>query len=736
MDNVKEYITRFDPVWNEPDGDGCATSRIPHTALLGNGDLGAFSRSDREKIAFSFSKSDFWEFGGSPLAIGTAAVAFEEPSEGFRERLSLYGGFAETELDSMKAESFVCFDRNVFVMTVTALKKGKFTVYAEAEERGDRTCLAKAREDGLRILKYSRFPAPGDNHAYTVSAAADVNVIAPTAPVLNYSQSYGGFALELEAGDRFAVVIHFSCGKGDFPFEPEYDGERAGDDLEALSRAHTGLWKDYWSASFVEWPLDDERLERIMRFYYGAQYLLGAGVREGKTAPGLYGIWHSRDDSPWSSDYHLNYNFVASFYGSSSSNRPGQLLPACGAVSAFVPEGERRAADLTQLVRLFPEYSIGRFTEGFKNAVLFPVGIAPYGVSDNSYWHETMNAAYSAAPMIDYYRATLDGDFRREVLCPYLEKVISFLEQWICRDGGEAVLFAGYNEGSKSKDPAVELSVYKMCLREAIAAGEAGLFDAETVCRWRRLQTALAPQPTVEINGKKVLSLAYEELPEYGSEYVPLESALPEDGNAIPLDYVLPGGFFGFAVTPKEREVIKNTAEYMLGSEGLHNINNFPRLFTECVDSGVDCETVINAMNELLEVQLMPNLTVDDGCHGLEKCGAVRTVNDMMLRCSGGILELFPNWLADKDAAFRTLRADGAFLVSARYCVQSKKVTSVSVKSEKGGTLRLKAFYAGTAVRDSEGKSVRFAALKDETAGCEVIELETEAGKTYFFDEV
>ena len=53
------------------------------------------------------------------------------------------------------------------------------------------------------------------------------------------------------------------------------------------------------------------------------------------------------------------------------------------------------------------------------------------------------------------------------------------------------------------------------------------------------------------------------------------------------------------------------------------------------------------------------------GGGGIETAGGAQAVNDMLLQSSEGFLRFFPVWPAGEDAAFDTLRAVGAFLVSA-----------------------------------------------------------------------
>jgi hypothetical protein len=64
-------------------------------------------------------------------------------------------------------------------------------------------------------------------------------------------------------------------------------------------------------------------------------------------------------------------------------------------------------------------------------------------------------------------------------------------------------------------------------------------------------------------------------------------------------------------------------------------------------------------------------------------------VQEMLLQSHAGFIELFPavpdGW---KDVSFQTLRAEGAYLVSA--VRQNGLIKSVTITSEKGGILKLK----------------------------------------------
>ena len=69
--------------------------------------------------------------------------------------------------------------------------------------------------------------------------------------------------------------------------------------------------------------------------------------------------------------------------------------------------------------------------------------------------------------------------------------------------------------------------------------------------------------------------------------------------------------------------------------------------------------------------------------HMLENSSVVpNTVNVMLMQSHEGVIRLFPVWPRQHDARFRTLRADGAFLVSAS--LGGGVVRDVHLFSEQG----------------------------------------------------
>ena len=114
----------------------------------------------------------------------------------------------------------------------------------------------------------------------------------------------------------------------------------------------------------------------------------------------------------------------------------------------------------------------------------------------------------------------------------------------------------------------------------------------------------------------------------------------------------------------------------------------------------------------------------------LENIGATAAVNEMLLQSHGGVMRFFPVWDAPAlgPASFTTLRAYGAFLVSAAVDAAGA-VAPVALASEVGGDVVFETPWGGGGtprVADGSGAAVPVA-----TVSAGVFSFPTSAGTTY-----
>ncbi|MCL2487589.1 MAG: hypothetical protein FWE80_02785, partial [Oscillospiraceae bacterium] len=515
------------------------------------------------------------------------------------------------------------------------------------------------------------------------------------------------------------------------------------DAVSALRDGHDGWWKDYWLTSYIELDQSVNDLKTIQQYYYAAQYLFGCMANEDGIAPGLYGIWHTQDARGWNSDYHLNYNYIATWYGAFSSNRPELAKSAIQMLLDYVPVAKKAAgttselrklqnfgsgshaadrAQLTAIVRNMIDNKIDQglinATSGIADAVIYPVGIGPYGMElDPAYHGQMANGAFNATIMLDYYEATLDDDFLQADLYDFLKMVATFYEAWLVDEGdGSYTLYAGYNEGSWAKNSAVELAMCKRVLKNVIQFSEKLELDADRREKWQDMLDGLAPPPTAVYNGKTIYSLAQEEYwcgDNNGNhaattmQWMPMSRPVPGDGNFLTMESVFPGRMLGYYSTPAELQLARDTTD-VYAQNGVWNQNNsFPKVYPVAVNIRYPIQTIITNFASRIRSQTVANLMIYDGIHGAEKVGATAAVNSMLLLSHNGIIKMFGNWLPNRNASFTRLRADGAFIVSASYDGTAQKpVSGAAILSEKGGSCTVANLWDDMYVVDQDGNPV------------------------------
>ena len=112
-----------------------------------------------------------------------------------------------------------------------------------------------------------------------------------------------------------------------------------------------------------------------------------------------------------------------------------------------------------------------------------------------------------------------------------------------------------------------------------------------------------------------------------------------------------------------------------------------------------------------------------------EALGVIAPLQEMMLQSWDGTVRVFPAWPKGLDARFQSLRAQGAFLVSASWA--SGRIQDLQITSERGAPCCLQEPWpAKTTLTDKNGADV---AAQSENG---LIRFETAPGETYRVVEV
>jgi len=418
--------------------------------------------------------------------------------------------------------------------------------------------------------------------------------------------------------------------------------------VEARTKQHRDWWMQFWSRSFIEIP--DKEIEK---HWYAALYALGSCSRAGKVAPGLWGNWLTTDTPNWHGDFHLNYNFQAPYYLAYGTNHADLSLPFYQAVLESMDNGRAMAQ-----------------RHGWKG-VHFPVCIGPWGLSPENPdgdWGQRSDAAYAALNFIWHWQYTQDADFLRQTAYPYLREVAAFWEDYLKFEDGRYVIYNdSIHEGSGPDfNPILSLGLVRTLFTNMIPMSQELGVDADKRAQWRDILGKLSAFPLQERDGRTVFRYS-----EKGMAWC--------NSNTLGIQHIFPCGAIGLDSDPKLLEISRNMIEAM---HRWTDNNGFSSWYSACARVGYDPQRILEGLRHECDKQSAPNLLLQYGGGGIENCSGFLAVNEMLLQSHEGVVRLFPCWPRDMDARFGTLRAVGAFLVSAG--IKGGVISGVALRSERG----------------------------------------------------
>jgi hypothetical protein len=456
----------------------------------------------------------------------------------------------------------------------------------------------------------------------------------------------------------------------------------------------------FWGRSGVS--LGDSELEAL---WYETFHARRCTTRAGKTPPGLFLPSTVRDYSHWHGDYHTNYNYQQPFWGDYTANQI-ELGDAYFTGMAYLVQMGRIIAERYYGTRgVFIQLSGYPITSVDDALGAVPMGRMAYmtGWASNQYWWR--------------YLYTKDETWLRESGYPVLRDCALFyldLMQ-LGEDGLYHVFPSNQGEDGFTGDPkdytdrGQVMRHLRYCLRSAVAAAGVLGTDPDLRAQWQeRLDRCAGDdgQPPARPEG---LAKHFAEAcpPELGSGR-PWPGRLPESGGE-PWPPLTDGLCTWYA------------GQYPVGA------------MAQLRAAVIEPDRAYLGLKRIVERWRHPNgliwaMSVADYGHAgawTETLGIAAPLQEMLLQSYGGVLRLFPAWPAAVPASFRTLRAEGAFLISASW--ENGTVTSLEILSEKGGECRLYSPWdSGVSVETAAGDVV---AVTGPAEG--VYAFPTQAGETY-----
>ena len=449
--------------------------------------------------------------------------------------------------------------------------------------------------------------------------------------------------------------------------------------FDRLVQTHKKWWRDFWHQSRVAVP------NRVVeRQWYLDTYKFGAAARRGAPPISLQAIWTADEGKipPWKGDFHHDLNTQLSYWPCYSGNHLREGL-----------------SYLDWLWETLPEARL--YTRNFfdKPGINVPMTADIKGRQIGG-WHQYTHSATISAWLAQHFylhwRYSMDRDFLRRRAFPYLREAAVFLQAITEKDenGKRYLPLSSSPEifDNKLKAWLPPTSNYDLALMRwlfsatAELAGELGLQEER-----RHWLTVLSECPDFSFS------------PEDGRLLVAPGIALPFSHRHFShLMAIHPLGIIRWENGERDRQVIRAALNELdrLGTDYWTGYS-FAWLASLAARAR-DGARAEKALEIFATAFCSPNsfhLNGDQTKSGYSKftyrpftlegnMAAAAGLQEMLLQSYSGVVRIFPaipaHW---QDAGFYQLRAEGAFLISAKR--ERGKTSRVEIKSERGGVLNL-----------------------------------------------
>jgi hypothetical protein len=480
--------------------------------------------------------------------------------------------------------------------------------------------------------------------------------------------------------------------------------------------------------------LDDDLLERV---WYHNLYFFNCAVKPDATCPGLFANWSYRDiGTAWHGDYHLNYNSQQPFWVAFSSNHADKHLAYTAMVEGLLPLSQSWARDYYGLRGAsFPH-----------SAYPAPMTMMPYPVP--TWGWEICETPWAVQSTWWHYLYTMDLAYLERRALPVLREAVRFLVDYLSRPEARgsawnddvyhifptvAPELHGLTPGlAKNHDCLVDLALTRFVFTAYLQACTILQADGEGRGLAAQVENLLAHLPAYPSATS----------PRGGTVFVSVPGEDPETVYNTPNSTmtVFPGEQHGLHAPPEALEIARNSYRRQRNEGGndlvflnlqgarlgLLDLERFKRQIRYCLLPNGTCADMVlqvhGRYHDTLPYDYMARMGI-----WFENFALPAVINECLLQSYDGLLHVFPNWPTDREAAFRTLRAAGAFLVSAACAGGS--VRWIEIVSEAGAPLKIVNPWAARArcISSAGERTVNGAVLAFDTSPGETLTLWHEA---------
>lgn len=486
---------------------------------------------------------------------------------------------------------------------------------------------------------------------------------------------------------------------------------------ETAFKSHTAWWQEFWEKSYIQVPN-----QIIERQWYLETYKFGSSAR-GNTPPiTLQGPWTADNGllPPWKGDYHHDLNTELSYWPAYSGNR---LQEEEGFVN-WLWKTKPNAEAWTKRFFGLPGLNVPMTADLNQNQI----------GGWHQYTHSATTSGWLAQHFYLHWRYSLDREFLRQKAYPWLAAVATFFESIIEQDGqGRWTLPLSSSPEINDNRleawfPAItnyDLALIRFVFEKAAELAKA-LNRTQEAEHWQRRFGEMPELALDQETGKLLVAPGY-----------PL---LESHRHFSHLMAIHPLGLIRWEDGPRHQRIISASLAELkrLGTEYWtgYSFSWLANLAARARD-GRAAEEALQIFATAFCLRSSFHCNGDQSGRGYSRYtyrpftlegnfAFAAGVQEMLLQSYSGTIQLFPavpeSW---QDVAFSTLRAEGAFLVSA--VRTSGRTTSVDITSETRGTCRLQNPFADSAFELKGIPHIRLSRLQN------ILLLDLQPGETASF---
>ncbi|MEI7833059.1 MAG: hypothetical protein WCJ56_07680 [bacterium] len=715
-----------------------------HTGmLLGNGTFGAMVWGEGSVLRITIGRADLWDHRGGmqwrdDITYKNIGALLEQHDESALRKLfaNIPGIPTDPNRPSVLPIGRIELDYGsdaTLVRGVLNMETGQSTVYLDTP-RGECTVdIVLDMEAPVLAITSTGTSMPVIRQVSSWDYVGEyLETIGFPPPVPFAEDGIAGWVQQLPADPPFCVgysrvgsEILLTAVVGDDARKAAQDTLAASGGFTAIQQRCITWWGDYW-AGVPQLEMPNENLRFL--YDYGMYKFAGLTNPAGVAAT-LQGPWiEEYQMPPWSSDYHFNINVQMCYWPAYQGNKLAHLRPLFDMIGSWMPV-------LRENARLFI---------GIEDGLLLPHAVDDHCTGMGGFWTGAIDhgcTAWVAQMMYRYYRYSMDVEFLHSTAYPFMVGAMRVYEEMLERDGDTLALpisvspeFGGASIGAYGRNASFQLACLHRLAEDlqqaAVTLGE------QPRPIWADILT-IAPKASLAGAADKQIIALWEgkPLPESHRHHSHLAGIVPFDtldttdstwGQIVKMSldnwvYHGNGMWTGWCVPWAAMLHMRMNngaiAELLL--------ENWQRVFTNeghgtLHDAAISGYTLFGPKYARKVQPSQPNKEIMQMDAGM---ACVAAILEMFLHTRRGIHHVFAGvptrW---RDASFKEMRTDGAFMVSG---VKAGGILQqITVRSEAGGTFKLANPWEGEVAQIT-----RDADIVEQAVG-PIIDIATAIGET------